>query len=573
MTSAVSQNNPGLQPYDISSYTGVSGLNFYNEDKILHRIVDRLAGHYEPAHKKAMIDHLRGYGALVGGVLNDLTNESNREGKYGEIVNYDRSGNRIEEIRYCQEQVESRRISYEYGIVNLDFHPDWKYPFTELHRNALGYLCNMNGEGGVACPLAMTDGLIRILRALGTEEQKEKYLPLVAGPESTSYFMAGQYVTERVGGSNVGANRTVAEKRADGKWILNGEKWFCSNPGDLWVTTAKIQGTSTIGLFLVPRIKADGQLNGCYLLRKKDIIGSRGKVTAEAVYQDLEAEELGRPAHGLANLIKFVIRTSRVHVGLGAAGNARRAYIEALAYCRVREAYSRKIGKFPAVMRNLAEMNVLQTAIAWCVFRNFILEERKRPCEQIITPLLKYIASSQATWLTREAILLHGGNGILHDFSILPRLHNDSIINETWEGTHAIISEHVIKAAFRKKSMDDYNALIDENAAAAAKYPLLAETTALLSALRKNLAGMMQRSDSWIEMNSLNVCDALYSVFALSEMIAEAAFDIETGKNDTSQLAMHTFARALGEIFMRGRMGATVPGGVFENSESLEALI
>lgn len=153
-----------------------------------------------------MLNHIRGYGELVGGELNQITEACHKEGKYGEVIHFDRSGNRIDKVIYSEEQLKSRKISYDYGIANLDFHRDWKHPFTTLHKLTLAYLANQNGEGGVTCPLAMTDGIIIALKTIGTEEQKRKFLPLVAGEHSNSHFMAGQYVTERVGGSNVGAN-------------------------------------------------------------------------------------------------------------------------------------------------------------------------------------------------------------------------------------------------------------------------------------------------------------------------------------------------------------------------------
>ncbi|MCB1178198.1 MAG: acyl-CoA dehydrogenase family protein, partial [Leptospiraceae bacterium] len=242
----MSIKNPGLAPFDISPYTGVKNKNLYKTDSILQRILNRYLGSLEKEEFNSIEKHISTYGEKVGGVLNELTDKCHKEGKYGELVKYDKTGNRIDDIVYSPEQVESRRISYEHGVVNLDFHKNWKYEFRLIHRYILNYLMNLNGEGGVSCPLAMTEGMIFALKHLGTEEQKEKYLPLVAGENSKSYFMAGQYVTERVGGSNVGANRTIAKKGENGKWILNGEKWFCSNPGDLWVTTAKIENTNTV---------------------------------------------------------------------------------------------------------------------------------------------------------------------------------------------------------------------------------------------------------------------------------------------------------------------------------------
>lgn len=144
--------NPGLAPFDISNYKGNRGKNFYEEDRVLQTLVEKYSKSYYSTHKKAIIEHLLGYGTLVGGILDELTEVSHKEGKYGEIVKYDRTGNRIDAVVYSNEQKLSRKISYDYGIVNLNYHLSWKHPFTDLHRYALAYLANQNGEGGSHLP-------------------------------------------------------------------------------------------------------------------------------------------------------------------------------------------------------------------------------------------------------------------------------------------------------------------------------------------------------------------------------------------------------------------------------------
>lgn len=564
MIATGNSSNKALEPYDITEYKGVNGKNFFEEDRLLQYILNKRTLEYSKPHKDAMINHIHGYGKLVGGILNELTEASHKEGKYGQVINYDRTGKRIEKVEYCNEQIESRKISYEYGIVNLDFHSDWKHAFTDIHRVSLAYLANMNGEGGVTCPLAMTEGMILALKELGTDKQKEKYLPLVAGEKSSSHFMAGQYVTERVGGSNVGANRTIARKRGDGKWILTGEKWFCSNPGDLWVTTAKLEDSNTIGLFLVPRIKDDGELNGCYILRKKDIIGSKGKITVETVYEDLEAEELGRPAHGIANLLKYVIRISRIHVTIAALGMGQRAYMEAFEYSKVREAYGKHIIDFPSIKKTLAEMKIMQSACEWMLFKNIELREQDSLVHDLLTPLLKYISTVHSTWITREAILTLGGNGILGDFSCLPRLHNDSIINETWEGTHQVISEHVLKAYSRPKIRKALEDMLKSNISKIKDHPYLKSALEDYNILKLELDSIFSKDDPiYIETNKLHIIELIYKVMALSELIKESSSD---------EIFM-LFATGFSEIAIRGIGGMYRENGLFSNLEYVNKLI
>ncbi|TGM87750.1 acyl-CoA dehydrogenase family protein [Leptospira bouyouniensis] len=562
--------HPSLQPFDISEYKGLRGKNFYDMDPALQRMVDRYSVTYEPTHKQAMVDHIRKYGELVGGILDELTEECHKEGKYGEVVKYDRTGKRIDFIKYSEEQKLARKISYDHGVVNLDFHPEWKFEFTHIHRYALTYLMNLNGEGGVACPLAMTDGMILALKKIGTEEQKNKYLPLVAGKGSSSHFMAGQYVTERVGGSNVSANRTIAKKLPNGKWELTGEKWFCSNPGDLWVTTAKMEGTNTVGMFLVPRIKDNGELNGHHILRKKDIIGSRGKITVEIIYDKVEAEEFGRPGHGLVNLIRYIIKTSRLHVGLGACGNARRSVMEASEYAKFRTAYGKKILEFPSFVKTLAEMQILQTANCFVNFRSVALAETGDDAAEITVPLLKYKSSSQASYITQKAILSLGGNGIIGDFSPLPRLHNDSIINETWEGTHLIITDHCLHALQKPKVYAAFQTLLDQLTSEVSGITELQNVYSLFQLKRKELEQCLkEESKDWKDMNRVYIADVTYNVLVLAEFLEQTVHDIKK-KLPTKYLY---FAKGYAEMVRDGLEAPRQKDGVFFDSKALETFL
>ncbi len=562
----IGNTNPGLLPFDISDYKGVRGKNFYLNDIILRDLTETEIN--ETEHRLAVQQHLAGFGELTGGLLDELVEACHKEGKYGELVRFDRTGNRIDEIRYSYEQREVRRIAYEYGIVNLDFHPEWKFPFTMFHRMALAYLANLNGEAGYTCPLAMTDGMIRAIKALGTEEQKARYLPLIAGVGSSSHFMCGQYVTERVGGSNVAANRTIARNIGNGRWLLTGEKWFCSNPGDLWVTTARIEGTNVIGMFLVSRFRRDGSLNGCHLLRKKEIIGSRGKLTCEAVYEDCEAEELGRPGHGLVNLIKYVINTSRVHVAVAALGMGRRAVMEAVAYVSQREAYGQKVIMYPSVKKILSQMFVAQAAMTLVSFRNFFFSETGHAAAAVLTPLMKYISTTTATRICHEAMLLHGGNGILSDFSILPRLLNDSIINETWEGTHQIISEHVLSAWRRPKNRSALDTWLNEKLAQAPA-ALKSEVHSLRERIMADLREFEDAKSPACDEDRLFFCDRLYRLCAMAEVTDR--LNLFSGTNRAAfYMALLRGVMELGRRDFHGRSERT---GVFVPGEANSLLL
>ncbi|MEQ1920120.1 MAG: acyl-CoA dehydrogenase family protein [Elusimicrobiota bacterium] len=284
----------------ISEYASASGTNFFTTDRLTTAILRQRLPHSQRA---AALDSLTAFGEVCGGELGRLIEEAHQDGKYPRLERYDRWGRRIDRIVYNEEQLQARRLAFKHGLLP---------PKPLLERMAMAYLLAQNGEGGVGCPLAMTDGLATLLEEQCTDEQRARYRHLVYDAKGPTPFTGGQFVTEQQGGSDVSAGETRAVLAKDGTWRLTGLKWFCSNPGELWVTTAKPEGSDMVGLFLVPRILADGSLNECHVLRLKDLSGTRGKATAEVEYRSAYAELIGRPSRGIAILLNTVISASRI---------------------------------------------------------------------------------------------------------------------------------------------------------------------------------------------------------------------------------------------------------------------
>ena len=96
-------------------------------------------------------------------------------------------------------------------------------------------------------------------------------------------------MTERTGGSDVGASTTVARRDADGQWRLWGDKWFTSVANaELALTLARPDGapagTRGLAMFLVPKRLPDGSTNAWTINRLKDKLGSRSMATGEVTY-------------------------------------------------------------------------------------------------------------------------------------------------------------------------------------------------------------------------------------------------------------------------------------------------
>jgi putative acyl-CoA dehydrogenase len=430
-------------------YPGTRGRNMWEadadlRDAVLTRLTDRAAA-----------GRLSEFGGLVGGRLGALIEASHRPEKLPRLVEKKLGGERAAAVEYSPEQIEARRMMARavYGRAGL--------PYVE--RVTLAVLANYAGEGGVTCPLVMTEGLIGLLEKRGTPAQKA-LLPKLRSDDADWAITGGQFVTERQGGSNVSANETVAAPNADGSWSLTGTKWFCSNPGEAWVTTAKVEGSDIIGLFLVLRRRPDGGLNGHKLLRLKRIGGTRGKATAEVEYAGARAELVGKPREGLAILVNEILSVSRMGVAGAALGFASRALLEAETFAAWRVAYGRKIGDMPSVKARLQRMRRERLGMLTAFYAGVDAVASDAPEAEALVPMLKVEVSKRASFLVREAQLLIGGHGILDDFSPLNRLADDAIVNEIWEGTHPILCGHAAKALRRPRVLEAFTGRIHDRA-------------------------------------------------------------------------------------------------------------
>jgi putative acyl-CoA dehydrogenase len=425
----------------LPGYAGTRGLNMWEadadlRDAVMFRLADRAAA-----------DRFREFGGAVGGKLGALIEASHRPENLPRLVEKDIGGERVQAVEYCAEQIEARRLLARavFGSGGL--------PLVE--RATLAVLANYAGEGGITCPLVMTEGLIALLEKRGTPAQKA-LLPKLRSDDAEWAITGGQFVTERQGGSNVSANETVARPNSDGSWSLCGVKWFCSNPGEAWVTTAKIEGTDVVALFLMLRRREGGALNGHKILRLKRIGGTRGKATVEIGYADARAELIGKPREGLAILVNEILSVSRLGVAGAALGFASRALLEAEAFAAWRVAYGRKIADIPPVKARLKRMRLERLGMLTAFYAGVDAVAAGAPEAEALVPLLKVEISKRSSFLVREAQLLIGGHGILDDFSPLNRLADDAIVNEIWEGTHPVLAGHAAKALRRPRVLEAF---------------------------------------------------------------------------------------------------------------------
>ena len=394
------------------------------------------------------------FGEACAGELNAAVAENNRDENLPQLRRYSNLGARTETIVHhpLYQQIGNR--TWGTGIM-----AEYATPGQELAQMGLFYLSCQNGEAGHNCPLACTAGLIKAVQGVGSPDLQRRWLPGLFATEPGRYLRGAQFLTEVQGGSDVGANATVAEDAGDGTWRLTGEKWFCSvADADLFLVTARTDartpGTRGLGMFLVPRTLEDGQVNGIHFRRLKYKLGTRSMASAELDLRDAVGWPIGPPTGGFPNVMRYVITTSRLYNAMTNVAMMRRALIEASTYAQHRTAFDHVIMQYPLVQDSIARIKVAAQANAASTFYLLHVGDRiardeatdaERATFRLGVSANKYRASYECTSVIREAMEVLAGNGAIEDFSVLPRLLRDSIVCEMWEGAHNVLAQQALR--------------------------------------------------------------------------------------------------------------------------------
>jgi len=445
---------------ELKNFHGIENTNFFEQDHKFQNLLEELL----PTDLRGEVfDSLHECGARVAGRWNDLANIANRKENEPRIVKFDRAGNAVEKIDFGLAVTTMRREVAEFGLFTRSK--------NLIHKFAQVYLLAHNGESSLTCPISCTDGLIAALEAKGSQELKERYLPKILSSETP--FAGAQFVTEHDAGSDVGAIKTlsvppaVAGGSVSDAWQITGDKWFCSNPDEFFVMATRVgekEGTNGIGLFFVPRV-IDAKVNNLSFLRLKDKLGTRALPTAEIRFENSIGFPIGDVNEGFKTLMNYVLNVSRIHNAVNACGFLHRAILEAKNYTQQRNVFGQAIINFPLVQETLLrlesrlylKLNLVFKLIALVDANGLVPEDEDQAMwQRFLTNLSKYRTAVQLTESIKEAILLFGGNGIVEDFTVLPRLLRDGMIIETWEGTHNTLAMQIMRDIKRSGLIDKF---------------------------------------------------------------------------------------------------------------------
>ena len=491
-------------------------LNFFQADSGLR---DLLRLYLSAAEQRHFWPHFDRLGALAGG---DLDRWADQADKHPPVLHHrDRFGRDAQWIEHHPAYHAMERIGFhEFGLHAAPHRPilGWPTGVSPLVKFTLHYLFSQ-AEFGLMCPLAVTELAAMLVLRYGSEELREKYGRRMISLDPAELMQGAQFMTEKAGGSDVGANELRAVP--DGAhWRLHGEKWFCSNAGcDVAVLLARIDGdppgTAGLTAFVVPRDLDDGSRNAYRIVRLKDKMGSKSLASGEITYEGALAYMLGDRRQGIKILLDQV-NMSRLSHGMRAAATMRRAWHESLAFARSRTLFGKPALRQPLMRRQLLQVLIpAEQALSTSCYGADVLrrsEEGSNTAAQllrIITPVIKMRSNRDNVQATAKAIEVRGGNGVIEDW-VNSRLLRDSFIPVLWEGTSIINSIDVVRRAIAKAQV--------QGALRAELHRLLAEAEGIPAAYRDRLAALCDRTVDYAEKVATHTDPEKYARLATSAL-------------------------------------------------------
>jgi len=293
----------------------------------------------------------------------------------------------------------------------------------------LGKVCGSIGLSMAAHNSLCTGHILQF----GSEEQKEKYLPLLA----TGEWIGAWGLTEPNTGSDAGNMKTTAKKDGD-YWILNGSKNFITH-GKVGNVAVVIARTGEVGdkhgmtAFIIEK-GTEGFSNG----KKENKLGMRASDTSELVFTNCrvhDSQRIGKVGEGFVQALK-VLDGGRISIAALSLGIAKGALEASIKYSKEREQFNQPIANFQAISFKLADMATEYQAAELLTYRAAVMKDNGQNVN-LESAMAKYYASEVCVKLATEAIQIFGGYGYLKDFPV-EKYYRDSKLCTIGEGTSEI---------------------------------------------------------------------------------------------------------------------------------------
>ncbi|MCS7035048.1 MAG: acyl-CoA dehydrogenase family protein [Saprospiraceae bacterium] len=282
--------------------------------------------------------------------------------------------------------------------------------------------------------------------SFGNEEQRRKYLPLLA----TGQWIGAWALTEPNTGSDAGRMQCVAQRDGD-YYVLNGTKCWITHgiSGQVAVViarTGELLDSRGMTAFIVER-GTPGFRSG----KKENKLGMRASETAELIFDNCrihKSQVLGQEGEGFIQAMK-ILDGGRISIAALSLGIAKGAYEASVKYAKERHQFGQPIANFQAISFKLADMATKISAAELLTRHAGDLKNAGLKCTREAA-MAKYYASEISVQISTDAVQIHGGYGYTKDFPV-EKYYRDSKLCTIGEGTSEIQKLVIAREVLREK--------------------------------------------------------------------------------------------------------------------------
>ena len=315
-------------------------------------------------------------------------------------------------------------VPREYGGAGLDY-------------TTYAIICEEIGRGCSAMRTVVsvqTSLVCSTILKWGTEEQKQRYLPLLCSGEWLGCFG----LTEPGTGSAAANQKTRAVQQDDGSWLINGAKMWISLGNNASLALIFAQTDPSLGHRGLACFLVETDQPGFMPSQITAKMGLWASDTAEIALDDVTASAdsmLGEVGEGF-KVAMSALDSGRYSVAAGCVGLARASLEESIAYANERTQFDRPIAAFQLVQAMIADMVVKTEAARLLVYKAGSVKDAGKP-STLETSIAKYYATEAAVWCSDKAIQVHGGAGYSREHPV-ERYYRDARVTTIYEGTSQI---------------------------------------------------------------------------------------------------------------------------------------